>query len=413
MSKKKIIAPLILSFVAAAIYFVFFHKDKNLRYIPESADVVVLVDVKKLTRQYIFSLVMHPSHWSGGKTNDKHSASLKDSGIRIPDFLQIFHIKDSGFSEWYAIMELKDQQKFITFLKSRQFTDKGKGHFQKDQIYLRVEKGHFIVGTSDKAFESLGQQLFVAAGKYDRDAELFIDGTLGSVSFISGQKFQNFSIELKDDEIKIKNNSKPEISNAFVSRFQNGTHFLEMELDADNIKKYTRFFNKGSADSSHINYVKARVDLEQVNDTIISYGYDDNFNEIEKKSVQKIIQPDYIIALQSLAPEKTWEYFQAKKWVNEKNEFTAIPFQPNTVIKNEVGAVIQSTKKSISLSSETKENYIFIRNSALLLSSLKMLSGEEKRILSDIDYLLYRNKTRDHSLIIKAKKGELPLLLRW
>ena len=118
MNKKKIIVPLFL-LLAVSVYFIAFHKDKSLQYIPDNADTVILIDTKKLTGQYLFSLATHPLKWSGSKAKSKTSGSLKDSGIRIPDFLQIFHIKDTKFSEWYSVLELKDSQKLITYLKSK------------------------------------------------------------------------------------------------------------------------------------------------------------------------------------------------------------------------------------------------------------------------------------------------------
>ncbi|MDW9381101.1 hypothetical protein [Chryseobacterium sp. JV558] len=412
MNKKKIIVPLVL-LLAVAVYFVVFHKNKNLRYIPENADAVVLMDIKKLTGQYLFSLATHPSHWSGRKSKGKSTGSLKDSGIRIPDFLQIFHIKDTKFSEWYSVLELKDSQKFIAFLKKQNFVDKGNNRFQKDQMFIMINGDHCIAGTSDLAFENIQKKLLQTSETPVWDADKFIHNTSGSISFISGQKIQNFSIELNDDEIEIKNNSTPEILSSIASKLQTGNHFLDLELDKENIRNFSRFFNKSIADSSQAVYLKATADLEQVNDTIISYEYDDNFNEVEKKAFQKITQPNYIIDIQSNDSKKTLEYFQSKKWVNSENQFTAIPFQPNTISQNNSGVVIHSTRKPISLSPRSKENYIFIRNSALLYSSLKTLGQTEKRIISDIDYVLYGNKSQNYWVKIKAKNGELPLILRW
>ncbi|WP_223598311.1 hypothetical protein [Chryseobacterium sp. GVT01B] len=411
MNKKKIIVPLVL-LLAVAAYFVVFHKNKNLRYIPESADVVVLIDIKKVTGQYLFSLAAHPSHWSGNKAKGKSAGSLKDSGIRIPDFLQIFHIKDTKFSEWYSVLELKDSQKFIAFLKKQNFLDKGNNRFQKDQIFLMINGNHCIAGTSDLALEAIQKEIQTSSNSV-RDADQFIHNTAGSISFISGKKIQNFSIELHDDEIEIKNNSNPEILNAVASKLQKGNHFLDLELDKENIRNFSRFFNKSIADSSQAVYLKATADLEQVNDTIVSYEYDDNFNEVEKKSFQKIIQPDYTIDIKSADANKTWAYFESKKWINSENQFTEIPFQPNRISRNNNGVVIKSTRKPIVLSPLLKENYIFIRNSALLYSSLKTLGNTEKRIISDIEYVLYGNKSQEYWVKIKAKNGELPLILRW
>ncbi|WP_374463118.1 hypothetical protein [Chryseobacterium sp.] len=412
MNKKKIIVPLLLLLVVA-VYFTVFRKDKKLRYIPQNADAVVLIDTKKLTGQYLFSWLTHPSVWSGSKTKSKSSGPAKDSGVRVPDFLQIFHIKDTRFSEWYTILELKDPQKFIIYLKKQKFTDKGNNCFQKGQIFLRVEGNNCIAGTSDSAFKTIHKQVLHPSANHIWDADQLIHNTLGSISFISGKKIQNFSIELNDDEIEIRNSSDFEIFNDIASKIQKGNHFLELELDKENIRNFTRFFNKDTADSLQANSLKAVADLEQVNDTIISYEYDDNFNEVEKKTFQKIIQPNYIIDLQSDNAVKIWEYFQTKKWINSENQFTAIPFQPNKISLNNNRVVIQSTWKPVKLSPQLNENYFLIRNNALLYSSLKSLTDIEKKVISDIDYVMYGNRAQNYWLKIKAKKGDLLLILRW
>ncbi|SFN66357.1 hypothetical protein SAMN05421594_3722 [Chryseobacterium oleae] len=412
MNKKKLIVPLILV-LAIALYFVCFYKDKTLKFVPKNADIVVLIDVKKLTGQYISSFIVHPSKWSGSKTKDKKEISLKDSGIEIPDFLQIFHLKDTKFSEWYSVVELKDPQQFSAFLKSHQFISKEKDLFRKDQIFIKIQGENALIGTSDQAFDPIDKLLFQSSEKNTLTADQLIDHGVGSISFISGQKIQNFSIELNADEIEIKNTSDTGILASIIAGIQKNNHFVDLELDAQNVKNYARFFDKNLADSAKISYFKATADIEQVNDTIISYEYDDNFNEVEKKTFQKIIQPNYVMDLQSPAPEKTWDYFQHKKWINAQEQFTAIPFQPNHIGRNDGGLIIKSTRKPIPLSPKLKQNYIFIRNSPLLLSSLSTLTPKEKEVLSDLEYIFYGNKAENYCVKIKAKKGKLPLILRW
>lgn len=399
--------------LAVAVYFVAFHKDKSLQYIPDNADAVVLIDTKKLTGQYLFSLVTHPSKWSGSKRKSKSSGSVKYSGIRIPDFLQVFHIKNTRLSEWYTVLELKDPQKFIGFLKSQKFEYKGNNRFQKDQLFFMIDGNYCIAGTSDHAFETIQKKLLQSSLHHVWDADKFIQNTLGSISFISGHKIRNFSIELNEDEIEINNNSNPEILNTIASKAEKGNQFLELELDKENIRNFSHFFNKRIADSSQINSLRAVADLEQINDTIVTYEYDDNFNEVEKKMVQKITQPSYMVDILSNDPEKTWQYFQSEKWINNENKFTAIPFQPNKITSNNNGITIKSTRNPIAMPPRLNENYIVIRNNALLYSSLKTLSITEKRIISDIDYVLYGNQSGHYWIKIKAKKGELPLILRW
>ncbi|MEY8758363.1 hypothetical protein [Chryseobacterium tongliaoense] len=412
MKRNKLIVLFIFLF-ALVFYFVFFHKDKTLKFIPENADVVVLLDVKKIGGQYIYSLAAHPSLWFEEKKKKDDKNSLRDSGLKIPDFLQVFHLKNSGYSDWYSVIEVKDHEKFLAFLKTRKFINKGKNIFQKDRLFLRINGENCILGTSDLAFDNINQQLFRSSGKKNLNADQFIDDTVGSISFISGKNIRNFSIELNADDIEIKNTSKTKIFNSILTAAEQKTRFLEVELDAANVKTLTGFFNKSFRDSSEINYIKASAELEQVNDTIISYGYDDNFNEVEKKTYQKIIQPNYVIELQCKASEKTWEYFQNKKWINPQNQFTIIPFQPNHIARKNEGFEVKSIRKTIPARQKLKENFIFIKNNNLLLSSVSTLSVAEKKIISDIDYIFYGNKAQDYYVKLKAGKGELPLILRW
>ncbi|CAM2816661.1 hypothetical protein DRF59_15120 [Chryseobacterium flavum] len=413
MNKKKLIVPLVLLLVTA-VYFVFFDKDKKLKYIPENADVVALIDVKKLTGQYISSLILHPSRWGGGGPKDRKRESFKNSGVKIPDFLQVFHIKNTNFSEWYSVLELKDREKFIAFLKKQKFVSKGKYFFQKGQLYIAVKDNHCIAGTSDYVFGAAGDRFIQSSGKNNFTADQFIHNTSGSISFIRGNKIQNFSVELNENDIQIKNNEAPGPGRSIISKLKQRNCLLELELDVENIRRCSVFFSKKALDSiSEISSLSIAADIEQVNDTIISYGYDDNFNEIEKKTYQKIIQPNYIIELQSLSPDKTLEYFQFRKWVNGQNQFTAIPFLPNTIIKDNKGIVIHSTRKPVYPPSKLNENYIFIRNNPLLLSSLKTLSDTEKRILSEVHYIFYESKDQHFWMTIKAKDEKIPLILRW
>ncbi|WPO82656.1 hypothetical protein SD427_18120 [Chryseobacterium sp. JJR-5R] len=409
---KKKLAVLLVFLLATTVYFVFYHKDKTLKYIPENADVIVLADVKNLTRQYISNLAMHPDQWFNGKSNGKNTISIQESGVKIPDFFQVFHIKNTSFSQWYSVLELKDKQQFLKYLQQQKFIRTGKEVFQKEQIFIKIDGKRCIIGTSDLNSVTFYKLFFQNLGKVSYNADSFIDAGIGSISF-KGPQIKNFSIDLFSDEIIIKNNSDSYDPAPVISTLQQTKAFLETELDQENIRTFASFFNKSLSDSSHVTHIKAAATLEKVNDTIITYGYDDNFNEIEKKTVQKIIQPDYVIALQSSAVEKTQQYFQHKKWMNARNQFTAIPFQPNIITRTGVGFEIKSTRKPVPSSPLLKENFIFIRNSALLSSSFKSLTAAEKKIISGVDYIFYGNRNEDYYLSLKFKKEELPLILRW
>ena len=147
---------------------------------------------------------------------------------------------------------------------------------------------------------------------------------------------------------------------ALVSNVEPKTQFLNAELNSENIKKISSVFNENLTDSASFDRLKMNSNLVELNDTIISYGYDDNFNEVEKISYQKIVQPNYEISIQSSNPDKIWAYFQNKKWINAQNKFTVIPFQPNLISKEKKHVSIKSTPQSVKLSDTKNENYIYV-----------------------------------------------------
>lgn len=388
-------------------YFMWFHKDKTLKFIPENADFVVMIDVKKTSQQYVFSLVKHPSLWFGDS-----KLTFKNNGIKVPDFIQIFHLKETDFSEWYSIFEISDKDDFQKYLKAKGFKLTKNNIYSKDQFSIKIAGSKCIVGFSNKDFENSISKFLNSEDYKKLNADQLINNSIGSLSHLSGSQIWNFSIDLNDDDIEIKNISDQNRFSSIISDLEKKVSFLKLKLDSKNIQKVSRLFNKKLNDSLKIKSVFAVSELELVNDKIISYGYDDNFNEVEKVSYQKIVQPNYAINLQSSEPIKIWDYFKNKKWINAQNQFTLIPFQPNAISQNGNEISITSTRKPIRLEKNRAGNFVFIRNSSFLNNSLKTLSKTEKKLISNLEYVFYGNLSENYYLKLKFKKGDLPIILR-
>lgn len=410
---KKIFVVLVITMLlSASIYFLLFHKNKNLKFIPENADAIVLVDVKKATRQYISELLTHPSEWLKDDKKNKSKISFSKSGVKIPDFLQVFHLKNTKISEWYTILEIENKEKFSAFLESRQFVNDGKDRFKNGRFFIQIKSKNCIVGTSDQNLKNIVSPLSQKFRNKVLNADSFMQDSFGSISFISELRTRNFSIDLNEDEIEIKSNESSGDFKSLIADLESKTEFLKAELDQNNIKNISSVFNKNISDSLSVNSLKMSVNLEEINDTIISYGYDDNFNEIEKVSYQKIVQPNYELILQTSNADKTWTYFQQKKWINSQSQFTAIPFQPNSIYRNKNQISIKSTRKSVKNDDIRKQNYIFVKNNPLLFSVFKTFGNSYKEFFKNVDYIFYGNKSQDYLIKIKLKKNELPLILR-
>ncbi|SDM04304.1 hypothetical protein [Chryseobacterium taihuense] len=408
--KRRIIAFAVLFLFSAGIYFLLYHKDKNLNFIPENADAMILIDKKKLTRQYLSAFIAHPSHWFIESSESEKKRSVFNAGLKIPDFLQIFHLKNSKLTEWYAVFDIENPQKLLVFLKEHKFKSLGQNLYIKDMLYIKIADQKCFAGISGHDFENIGRPLNGIFGGKKLNADHFMEEGTGSLSFISGTRTRNFSIELKDREIEIKNASNIENYASFISQLSKEDLFINAELDKENIKVFNKVLPDFFKDLSEVNYLKMNVKIKQVKDTIISYGYDDDFNEIEKISYQEIVQPDYMIQLETQDPAKIWKHFRSENLINDKNEFTGIPFQPNRVYQSDNGIVIKSVTEQSLHSQKKGKNFILIKNDPMLFYFSKGLN--DFKYLKDIEYFFYGNNEQNFFLTLKLKDQKLPLILQ-
>lgn len=408
--KRRIIAFAVLFLFSAGIYFLLYHKDKNLNFIPENADAMILIDKKKLTRQYLSAFIAHPSQWFIESSESEKKRSVFNAGLKIPDFLQIFHLKNSKLTEWYAVFDIENPQKLLAFLKEHKFKNLGQNLYIKDMLYIKIADQKCYVGIFGHDFEKIGRPLNGIFGGKKLNADHFMEEGTGSLSFISGTRTCNFSIELKDREIEIKNASNIENYASFISQLSKEDLFINAELNKENIKVFNKVLPDFFKDLSEVNHLKMNAKLKQVKDTIISYGYDDDFNEIEEISYQEIVQPDYMIQLETQDPAKTWKHFRSENLINDKNEFTGIPFQPNRVYQSDNGIVIKSVTEQSLHSQKKGKNFILIKNDPLLFSFSKGLN--DFKYLKDIEYFFYGNNEQNFFLTLKLKDQKLPLILQ-
>lgn len=410
--KRKTIIAITLMMAIFLIYFVFFRKDKNLYYVPKEADFVALVDVKNVGKTYLYEFLTHPSEWFA-KPTDRKGISLQNSGVKMPDYIQLFHVKNTPISEWYSIFEIKNQEKFQAFLKQEKFTKQANNFYRNESFSVCLIKDRCIFSTlknDNQNFQNLTKLLPENNSFYT--ANQFLENAHGSFSIIAEGEITNLPIFIKDNSIVLENQKENKNFEALISKIKETPLDFLAELDDKNSQKLLNTYQEKLADSIKINKISAAGNLEMVNDTIISYGFDDNFNEVKKVSYQNILQPNYKISLEAKNTDFIWKKFAEKKYINAKNEFTAIPFLPNNISKTFDKIDIVSTRKKISKSNLLNKNFIFYKNNPQVIHSLKSLSYNEKKLLSNIDYLFYGNENKTYYIEIMFKKEKLPLILR-
>lgn len=408
---KKLIFFILVLLFAISVYYVFFHQDKSLKFIPKQADAVVLVDVKKVKRESVFSLLTNPSEWFKDSEMKSMVSSLNNSGLKIPDFVQICHLKNQKFTDWSTVLEISDREKLLAFLKEKKFISEIPNHFEKDDFYLIINGNYCFAGNSVSAVTNHRFYFENEKSPQNQAADAFINGASASISFL-GEKNHNFAIEILEDEIEISNTKNIKIFKPLIAQLNKKNLLLNVNLDEKNTKNITEFWLNKKFDSLQLADFKMIANLESVNDTIVTYEYDDNFNEVEKKSFQKLTQPNYFISAKSSNPAKTLEFLNKNKWINSENQMIAIPFPPNLLSQNENIFTVKSLRKSLIIDKNQKGNFIFFKNDDLLNNLLLNFSPAQKKMLSKVESVFYGNEGANYLMKIKFKKGKMPLILK-
>lgn len=408
---KKLIALLLVLLFGISIYFTFFHQDKSLKYIPKEADMVILIDVKKMKRESVFSLLTHPSEWFRNSDMKSLFSSLNNSGLKMPDFLQIAHLKNQRLTDWTIVLEISDKEKLVEFLKTKNFKSEGIQIYEKEDFCVVIDGDYCVAGTSLSAAIEHRRILSDKNSQKIFEADSFINETSASISFMS-EGNQSYAIELLEDEIEITNAKDTNLFKPLITQLNKKNFLLNLDLDGKNTRNIAELLMFKDFSSTQIADIKMIADLESVNDTIVTYEYDDNFNEVEKKSFQKLTQPNYFISAKSLNPAKTLEFFNKEKWINSENQMIVIPYQPKLIRENENIFTVKSLRKPMVIDVNQKGNFIFFKNDDLLTNLINNLSASEKEMLSKIESVFYGNEGADYLVKIKFKKGKMPLILK-
>ena len=394
------------------VYFLLYHQDKFLQFVPKNAEIIVLVDLKKAARQSLFTFATHPSKWFKSTENKNPLTLLKNSGIKIPDYLQLFHLKDTQPGFWYAVVELKSEKKFKVFLKNRKFVERRPNYYENGVLQASIFEGKCLLSTSPENIQKVEKDFEKQEIGGFFEADQFSTKSAMSISLLSKNKIRNFEVIFNEDEIEIGNTPETAEFRTLIKKLHLKNTIFNLELDKKNLQNFGSYFSKNLSDSAHISSINAVAIIEKVKDTVITYDYDDNFNEVETKRFQNRIQPNFSAVIGTSDATKTWNYFQNHHWINAKNEFILFPLETHLTSKMKDEILISSKRNPIKLTQSLKGNYAFLQNNDLF-TSLKSYNDLGKSLITNLDYFFYGNIGEKYYVKFKFKKGKMNSFLNF
>jgi len=302
-------------------YIKFFYKTYSESAVVNSADCIIVLDVKRITNTLIWQYITTPGQWKVGrlfpKKDDK--VSWKDMFV-LPDYVFAFHAKGQPANAWYMLLTIKDKTNFEKGLAQFQFekindhelVNKAQGirfYIQDNQVLagnaavadttylaaiaheLFTKKNYVAKATLSKAINAKSHlAVYIAANKF-----------LQEDAVIAGN-FNKQKIEIKSAITPAPQIEFTEADFTFNSGYLSAAGFTQPSqavyalLNSAHKEKISKVLNV-NIDSlmlqSNKTYSLNLAAIRQKADSAITYTYDDEFNKVEKVVVNNIAEPAF------------------------------------------------------------------------------------------------------------------------
>jgi len=318
----KITAVVILSLL---IFFVGTFKYRQYRAnqvsIPKNASSVVKVSVDEVYKSLSTNMISHPGYYfrSDTKTTTKFRFDGLAHGLKIPASIYLYTIQNQPKTALFSRFEIKDFTTFENFLKSvlhLNIEKKAEGiSFAKSKlgniaICYNSKNAAMVVSSLSVDFDLiltdiLSQKNFVELSKSTFNP---ISSATNHMAFADGEhfatlNFDNGAINFDDEFIsqRIIPMAKPQHRKFYSEsavRFWLNADFKTIPGQIFKLK------NASLEQDSLAKYYKGYVDFEWLNtiqqtDSIITYDYNDDFEKVERVTLQKKDIPNFVVNISS------------------------------------------------------------------------------------------------------------------
>jgi hypothetical protein len=447
MNKKKWA---LLVFVGLLIfgYIKLFHKTISTTSVSKSADVIVAIDVKRVTNTLIWDFITTPSKWSLGskKTSNVDAIDWMDM-LKIPDYVFAFHVKGQPSYAWYTLLEVKDEAVFDKGIAQQHFVKKD------NNIYLNLDLGIAIykqakkilvtgvATTTNENLEQVVQELFnkkqyaskeilskIAEAKSHLAIQFNANKYLQTATIIAAN-FNQKEVEIHSTLTPNKEFSFAENNFAFSSNSFCVLGFTQPSTAVYNLLSDSSKASLSKALSINIDTLLQasnkfyELDLDGIKsrtDSAITFTYDDNFNKIEKAVVNKVEEPSFNF---SIVGDSVKNIFN--NWLrNNTFEETAAGnlFRPMPLVKSyctlQNEKTLKITSANYSKSATNKSNncicFVNVQLAKLPNSMLKYLPNNIVKAIANIESLAFLLKKDNDKLLLEGsiikKENKLPFI---
>lgn len=438
--KKKIVylVLIILGVVFTVGYFRYNPTVNIINTIPASAESVIRINLREVEYIMIKDVLKHPlSYFDFKKTTSsgsKKTISLINQ-IEIPKNLFFYTNSKSLKNTWISsAVEIKNKEKLFEFFKQEGVVKKNKETvayfaYKKFNYFVKGDELKMMFSYNDITKTELIIDTVFKEGSYLKESNKDLLKLKNSKGLIAMYVKNNGFFELKKQSQKILiegelNNNLflpyEAVENEQVLALVSGRVNQEFasgfikKKQKDKFKKLTNL----SLDSIN-NYWNGELDFsiksfENKTDTITTYEYDDDFNKIEKKSVDVKIIPNINFRI---GGSTIFDYLYSKKSIqNVEGENIAVlnPLFKTYASKGGKEAVLHSVPNGINNFKEKGSNkFLFLLNVERYLEKDRGLYSVTNKYLKQIRKVRATiTKNNEIKVVIDLKSASLKTVLQ-
>jgi hypothetical protein len=317
--KKKHIALIIVSIAAAIGGYILFYKHAPKYTTTQTADVVIMVDKKRAINTAIAEYLTQPSLWSFSSGSDDPKDDRVDwkDAFTIPDYLFLFHEPSQGNNEWHTTLAINNKEDFEKYLKQESFKPlpNHPNIYQKDSgnVFIGVNNQHVLVSVTNNPTNAQQVYTQIFSNKQQLTDSVFtqLKKSAKHISFFAKQgNLLNApvygTIHYSKNNFKLQTSITPTIAYTFKNEnLSTDTAMLNVQLaqpqfnicnllDSAAQQKFTNLLNVPAQAillPTNKAYTLQLQNFANITDTAITYEYDDNFNQVEKKTITNNREP--------------------------------------------------------------------------------------------------------------------------
>ncbi|WP_299436200.1 hypothetical protein [uncultured Maribacter sp.] len=395
---KKTLKIIVLLSVTSLIgywgYTWYFNKASLLGVIHKDADSVIKIGIQDIKETLVLDALTSPKYYSDNislKQKAKKKDTVDKKGVNFTPYNLVLFTVPKVQNTFFSILSIEDNHAFKNQIKKyskglRLEIDKEhnihwlehkKQHwvcawntekviisFGLDNTYQKSKKVFLDVLKEDKVITSKDNKWIATLSKSKSHVTHISKKGEIKLQFKDGKAVLEGSLEANEEDTYPKKVSYDRVPNAavefywdgnfnriknrdqFIASWKNNTFLKKVNINVPEIAELTNgFFYAG------VNGTTTQTD------TIVTYGYDDNFNKIEQKTLQEKEVPSIILNLgRDKQPLKN--YLKEQELLTENDILKNIPLYQFYVEEDDTATIFKTQKLKESTEQITSSNFM-------------------------------------------------------